>query len=335
MDVATHFLVPYAAALAALGFARRGAPRDASKVTLAVVFGLAGFAPDLDGLVDPLAERVDALYWLQHRGVSHALVGAPFFALALVGTLALGARAWPRRLGRFAWRPAFVPLAVLGSWTHLVLDGVTLSGVPALWPFVDGRWTLNVFSWLVAWMFPIGLAVLGLHAWGRVGPRGALAAGVAFAVLLVALGGWRLAERPDAEGGLVFPRESAGEWLLVEPYRDGWVVSLHDEGDTSDPVGPLRDAVLYPHDVPPGAEEAVARAKATAAWRGFAMGSYGPQTTVAAPVAEGWDVLVTDVAQRYEATHGARWTPTEPFEDWGYVRFTVGPDAVTVTHRGW
>lgn len=329
MDVATHLLVPYAGALAAFGFWRRGATDDRGRAAVALVFGVAGFSPDLDGFLKWVAELDERLYFMQHRGLSHSLVGAPLFALAFVGVLALFARrvGWLRN---FAWRRAFLPAIVLGSWTHLVLDGVTLAGVPLLWPFASGRWTLGIFSWLVIWLLPVCAAVLGLHTWGRLDRRGVVVSGAVVVAILVVVGGFRVATRPDvAPGELVFPRESASEWLVATPAPSGWTLATESGGIR-------RDMQDFEDVEPPEAAEAVARARDTGNYRGFLMGRYGPEVVVAVAASDGWDVTFTDAAQRYEALRDPRWTPTEPDLDaWGYVRFTVTSDAVAVVHRGW
>lgn len=331
MDIATHLLVPYAGILAAFGFHRRGAPRDRTRTAQAAVFGVSGFAPDLDGLVDPLSARLDALYWLQHRGASHSLVGAPFFALLLALMLAFAARRWPRVFGLFAWRASFVPFAVLGSWTHLLLDGITLSGVPLLWPFAWGRVGFFHFHWLVIWLLPIGAVALALHAFGRLSRPSLVRVGVFVVVALVLVAGARAATKPAFDDAtLVFPRSSVSEWIVVRELPNGsFEAALHRDGVES-------SQMVFEHRLTQQALPAAQRAAATDAYRGFLMGSYGPRVVHAAPAADGaWLVTFTDVAQRYEALHEPRWTPTEPFEAWGYVSFRVQGEAVEVLHRGW
>lgn len=331
VDVATHFLVPYAGALAALGYWRRDAPGDARRAGLAAAFGAAGFAPDLDGAFDWSSVFFDSLYWLQHRGASHSLVGAAVLGLALVGGLALLARRFPRRFGLFAWQPAFWWVAILGAWTHLVLDGITYSGVPLLWPVVWGRWSLQLFHWLVWWLFPVGALVLVAHALGRLPRRGVVVAGaliVAALVLIAGVRAWSMPRdlEPDAQ---VYPRSSPLEWTVLQPLPNGsWDAQLWRLGQTSEPR-------VFVHDVPPAAEDAVARARDTGAYRGFLLGQFGPVVVLATPLDDGWNVTFTDVAQRFEALNDPRWTPTEPIDAWGYVAFTVRGDDVDVTHRGW
>ena len=331
VDVATHLLVPYAAALAAFGFWRRDHPGDRPKAAVAAVFGIAGFAPDLDGLVDVLSQ-VDALYFLQHRGLSHTLVGAPLFALAALGLLLLGARFWPRRMSLFAWRPALVPAAVLGSFTHLLLDMVTYAGVPLWWPFAFGRVSFPVYHWLVFWMLPVAGAPLVFHAFGKLSRREVVAAGAFVVVLLLLIGGYRLSQRPwdEPEGARVYSTNHADQWVVARPHANGsWEVELVHHGERSQPA-------WFSSNVPDEARDAVGRARDHDAYRGFLMGSFGPVVTRAERNPEGgWNVSFIDVAQRYEALHGPRWTPYEPFEEWGYVKFQVDGDRIRVLHRGW
>lgn len=330
VDIATHLLVPYAAALAAFGYWRRDRPDDPRRAAWALVFGVAGFAPDLDGGLKWLAELHDGLYFMQHRGVSHSLVGAPLFALAFVGILSFLAPRI-RRLGPFSWRPGFVAAAVLGSWTHLALDAVTLAGVPLLWPFAYGRWTLGIFSWLVIWLLPVCALVLGGHAWGRISRRGVVVAGVFVVAALVVLAGLRLSTRPDlAPGELLFPRDSEFEWLVATPMPGGgWRVAVDRDGLRQDPMD-------FVASEPPEASATVASLRDTDNYRGYLMGRYGPEVVVAVRDGSAWDVTFTDVAQRYEALDEPRWTPTQPdVAAWGYVRFLVRGDTVEVAHRGW
>lgn len=330
VDVATHLLVPYAAALLALGFWARDAQGDRPRAAVAAVFGVAGAAPDADGLFDRLSNVADSLYWMQHRGVSHSLVGAPLFGLALMLLLVLAARWWPRRFGLFAWRRSLVPAAILGSWTHLLLDAVTYGGIPLWWPFAFGRVTTLSFHWLVFWMLPLSGGVLLLHAWGRLDRRAVIVGGaVAVAVLLV-LAGFRAATRPDApEGGFVFPRSSEREWVVLTPLPNGsWRgVLVTPEGE--------RAPHVFHADVPAEAEAAVARARDTDAYRGFLMGAFGPEVVTARLEGGAWNVTFVDVAQRMEALHEPRWTPAQPFDAWGYVSFLVDGDDARATHRGW
>lgn len=328
MDIATHFFVPYAAALLALGFWRRDAPGDDARAAWALAFGLGGFAPDLDGGLRWLVERVDALWWMQHRGVSHTLVGAPVFALFFAGVLALLARRFPRRLALVAWRPGLALAAVLGSMTHLLLDILTYAGVPLLWPFAEGRVSLRVYGWLLFEMLLPLTVVSALHLWGKATRRHVIVVGALAVAYLLVVGGMRLAERPaEPEGGHVFPRTKGEGWLVLTPHANG---SWEARADG-------HEAQWYADDAPPEAAEAIARAEDTHTFRGFRMGLFGPLVTTARPLpdASGWNVTFVAVAQRYEALHDPSWTPTRPHDRWGMMGFEVRGDEVRETWRGW
>ncbi|HEX2065540.1 MAG TPA: metal-dependent hydrolase, partial [Candidatus Thermoplasmatota archaeon] len=255
MDGATHFLVPYAAALLALGAWRSDAPRH--RVAWAASFGIGGWAPDADVAVDWMTRLWPSLYLLQHRGFSHSLLGAPVFALAVAAALAALAAGWPR-VQHLRWARGTVLAALLGSLTHLALDSVTYGGVPLLWPFASGRVMWPAFHWLVWWLFPIGLALIGLHLWGRLDRRAMVACGAAFVLVLAGVAAVRLAGRPEAPpGGHVYPRGDVGEWVVLWPEEGGWRAELVRDGAVA-------NSTRFLGSVPPGAEEAVARARATA-----------------------------------------------------------------------
>lgn len=332
MDFFTHLLLPYAAALVALGLHKRAVQEDRSRLASAAVFGIAAASPDTDGLLSWLADWNDSFYFLQHRGVSHTLVGAPLYALAVVLFLAWLARVKPRTFGLFRWRPVFVPLLVAGSWMHLILDYVTLSGVPLLWPFAWGRATLNLFHWVVWWLFPVCGAILALHAWGRLSPRGVVRAAAVVTVVLVVLAGIRVGTRPAlADDEQAFPRPSMFEWTVVRPVGgSAWEARLVRVG------GVVEDAMTFRTSVPDAARDAVERARAHPSYLGWRMETYGPLVVTASPLAGGgWNVSFVDVAARFEALHEPTWTPARPFHTWGIVSFDVRGNEVVPTLRGW
>jgi membrane-bound metal-dependent hydrolase YbcI (DUF457 family) len=332
VDIATHALVPMAGALAALGFYRREAEGDRRRAAIAATFGAAGFAPDMDGGIDWLSNVSDSLYFLQHRGLSHTLVGAPLFALALLGALVLAARWSPARFGLFVWRPVLVPAAILGSFTHLLFDIVTYAGVPLFWPFAYGRVSLFLFHWVVIWILPLAGVVMVLHMMGRMSRRRVVQAGAALVALLVLLAGVRLATRPwdEGEDALIYSRSSELEWTVVKPLPNGsFEAYLYRLGERGEPM-------WFASDVPPNATAAVEKALATPAFKGFLLGSFGPVVTrAAATPSGGWNVTFTDVAQRFEALHGPQWTPSDEFEEWGYLALVVEDDRVRPLHTGW
>ncbi|MBW3582628.1 MAG: metal-dependent hydrolase [Euryarchaeota archaeon] len=343
MDVFTHFLLPYAAAIVLFGLHRAKASglsieEEAvweRRAALAAVFGFAGFAPDLDGFMSGL-KHLPGLYFIQHRGLSHTLIGAPLYALAATGLLALAARRWPERLGIFRWRNGFIPAAILGSWTHLVLDGLTYSGVPLLWPFAAGRVTLHLFHWIIDWFFPIGLVVIALHLFRRFDRIAVARAGVALVLAMVILAGARFGNMPDPEepGALVFPRDDPKEWTVLVPVDGGWEGRLWRDGRYA-------GIMTFHDDRQPGSEEAIETARSSDAYKGFLMGSFGPVIIQSHQEGDRWTVIFIDVAQRFEAATGPEWTPTQESwsragtQDWGYLELSVSNPEVSVRAWGW
>lgn len=336
VDVLTHFFIPYVVALFVLGLHKT--PRTAfvdiarreNALAYAVVFGLAGFAPDLDSVLSWASHHGD-LYFLQHRGVSHTLLFAPLFGFVTTGLLHALAVWRPQRFGRFRFRPGFIPVTILGAWTHLLLDLFTYAGVPLWWPFSFERVSYPFYHWIVVWLFPVLLVVLGLHLWGKLGTRHIAGVGAVVIVVLLVLAGVRDHYRPDLTDGEAYPRGKVVEWTVVRPVEGGYEAILYTRG-VPDPGS----RAFYPDEIEPGTEPAVAQAKDTAAYRGFRMGLVGPVATLSFAADNGTVfVTFTDVAARFEATHEPRWTPTDPHEEWGYVSFRVEGDDIVVAHKGW
>lgn len=326
MDGATHFLIPYAAALLALGAWRSNAPRH--RITWAVAFGIGGWAPDFDVAVDWLTKPFPQLYFFQHRGLSHSLVGAPLFALAVMALLALIATRW-RRIDRLHWNQGAVIAAMLGSLTHLILDGVTYGGVPMFWPFANGRVMWPVFAWLVIWLFPVGLVAIAVHLWGKLDRRAMAGIGCAFIVILLVLGSVRLSSQPPTPaGGVVYSRET-GEWMVLSPVAGGWHADMLSGGL-------IITNKTYLEDAPAQAGDAVEAARQTPEFKGFELGLFGPLIVQAKAQGAGWNVTFIAVAQRFDAENHPRWTPAEPKDSWGLCSFLVDAQGHAVnTARGW
>lgn len=333
MDVFTHFLVPYAAALWALGLWRnRPVELDRQeqwrhRLALAAVFGIAGAAPDLDSLT-AWARHLGNLHFLQHRGFSHSLLGAPLFGLLSAGMLALVARFW-RRAAWLHWRRGHVAAALLGSLTHLVLDGITYGGVPLLWPWTSHRFTLGLFGWLVIWLAPLGALAIALHLFGRLSAKRMAWAGVVVVALLMATAGVRFASMPQTEPGEeLYARSSHREWMVLQEEVEGWSVRLMRDRL---PEGRWQNA----SHLPPGSEAPVALAMDTNAYRGFLLSTFGPIVTQAQSQNGSWEVTFTAVVPHFDATHDARWTPAQPRESWGKLIVEVEGEEVRVRQWGW
>jgi membrane-bound metal-dependent hydrolase YbcI (DUF457 family) len=316
VDVVSHYVIPYALAILFLGATRprsdaNGEPDAAAlarwrhRAALAVAFGIGGVAPDLDALYS-WARHTPGLYFLQHRGVSHSLIGAPLHALAGVGLLHAVALIFPRRMGWLRFRRGYVPAAILGSLTHLALDALTYMGIPLLWPLQLSRVSLNIYPFLLIWMFPIASILLVLHVFKRLDHARFARYGVLLVVLMILSGGARLVERPDVnEQETVFPRPNFREWILVTP-------------DPQEPQWRNETKIL------PGSEAAVAHVRETSAYRGLRMSTMGPVVieTRALDLST-WEVNVTALVARYDAVNGAAWTPAHPKHAWGLLSVTV------------
>ncbi len=92
---------------------------------LVLAGALGALLPDLDHPQSALSNRVGIaglpFRLLSHRGVTHSLIAAAA-ALLIAGMVPV------------EWRP-YAIAAALGYSSHIVLDGLTVTGVPLLWPW--------------------------------------------------------------------------------------------------------------------------------------------------------------------------------------------------------
>jgi inner membrane protein len=148
MEPVTHFLT--GAVLARAGFNRKSA-------LTTLVMTLAAEAPDIDMLA---FLRGSDYGFIQHRGITHTLVGVPFVAGLVVAIVWLGDSLWqrlrrrnplpPRRWG---WLFLFACIAVL---SHLLLDFTNSYGLRPFYPFLR-QW----YAWDIVFIIePLMLAVL-------------------------------------------------------------------------------------------------------------------------------------------------------------------------------
>lgn len=319
MDAVTHVLAGY---VLGLGLFWRHRRRGA----LATVTAGAALAPDLDVLLSPLA-RIDVLYWMGHRGVTHSLLGAPLAAWALVALLGRMAGRWPR-LDAFGPGPLRWAAILAGAWSELLLDGITHHGVPWAWPFSDARWALEWYYWMIWWLAPLSFVPLWKRFRGTWDDRRLLQAAAVIAVVVLVVGGIRLAGRPDPEDGDVFSRRSPFEWTVVRQHDNGSFEATHLR------EGRVLDQAWYAHTVPPDAAFAVAAARASLAYRAFAFEGFGHYAFRAEPAGEGWNVTVLDVVERFELRDRPSWLPAAWLEDQGRMRLHVAEGGVRVVDRG-
>lgn len=317
MDVFTHFAVPYL-----LLWALRRPHRER------LAAGLGGYAPDLDVLTAPLAHVFPDLYFLGHRGVSHTLLGAPLHALVLVGVLALPwwSRRWPR-MEAYRFGPRLVLLAMVASYTHLVLDVVTMWGVPLLWPWSFDRFTTSWFFYGVPWLLPLSAWLAWRALRDRADDAFLRRVALALALVLVASGALRAATHPGTpEGGLAQPLALEWRWATFRPVPGGWEVTWWS-------AGAAEGTVTYPHDPPvsPEAVEALRRAQEDDLYRRFRLYAGGPVATVAERTPEGaYNLTFFDLMERAQLESQSGLFPRD--EERGRLALEVLPDG-TVRER--
>lgn len=176
MDNITH-------TLAGLVLADSGLKRNTRLGTAILVIG--ANLPDVDGFTYFLASGIDALGF--RRGWTHGVL-----AMAVLPLLLTGAALWWCRLTRP--RDPAIPvragwlltLAVIGIWSHPLLDLLNTYGVRLLMPF-SGRWFYGDTLFIVdPWVW--GVLVLGIVAGRMLGRRGETGAGRARTTVRAALG---------------------------------------------------------------------------------------------------------------------------------------------------
>jgi len=225
LDVLTHGFLPFAAAT----WLRR--PKRER-----VAAAIGGFAPDLDTSWAWVAGLNPHLYPLGHRGASHTLIGAPLMALLLVGIVGLLGRRWARlRVGSL---PKIAPALLLGAFSHLLLDALTITGVPLLWPFSLARYTLNWFFFSVPYMFVVAL-VLWIPVWrGKASERWTKIGSLVLVGVMIVAGGVRLASYPRdvAPNERVTPGASDWTWILTRRNETGVIAQGVSWGHRGEPV---------------------------------------------------------------------------------------------------
>lgn len=291
MDIFTHALLPFAL-LVALG--RRRAEGLAA--------GLGAAAPDMDVLLTWVARLGDGLYVFTHRGWSHTLWGAP-----LVGVFALvvlsrpwWARRWPRlaafRVDRFT-----LAAAAFGGLSHVMVDMLTISGVPLLWPWDTGRVTAGLFFFSILYMTPVGAYLIWRLAKGTLDNRLLLRGTALLVVLLVVSGAVRGATYPRdvPEGAVVQPTPSEVRWIVATPVPGGW--------DVEDRVAALGEPArtVQLGNATPDAAPAIARAQRLGAYIAWAWTNPAPVVNTTALGDGAWRVEFRDAfALHRNATGG-------------------------------
>jgi membrane-bound metal-dependent hydrolase YbcI (DUF457 family) len=282
MDIFTHALLP----LALFAALRRPWAE-------CLAAGLGAAMPDMDVLLS-WAQAADPLYFTVHRGWSHTVWGAPLFALA--GLAVVSRPFWRTRLGSlgprlaaFRLAPATCVAAVLGAWSHLLLDWPTITGVAAAWPFSLQRATLNLYFFGVLFATPVSAwAVWRLYR-GTLPRPLLLRAAALCALLLLASGALRAATMPHGlpAEDVVVPTPNDLRWVVAVPEAQGWVVHDHDalrgDGAAHEFQGNLSAAAI----------PALVAAEGTGAYRTWAWNNPTPLLN-ATPLADGWRIEFRD-----------------------------------------
>jgi inner membrane protein len=116
---------------------------------------LAAAFPDIDSFAQLAG---DMAYLRHHRGITHSVLMAPLWALAIAWLMAFAFRSLRTRPG--GWKPLF-PIALVAIWLHIAGDWITQFGTMLLEPFSDARFGLGA-------MFIIDLTFSGLLLAGLV-----------------------------------------------------------------------------------------------------------------------------------------------------------------------
>lgn len=305
MDVFSHFALPYL-----LVYLVRRRKREA------LAAGVGGFAPDLDAITSMLAIW-EPLYFLGHRGFSHSLLGAPLYALGAV--LLLRAPFWRRVLPvapALRFGPRLVLVAVVASFTHLLLDYSTMWGVPLLYPASPERYTSGWFFYSVVAMVPFSAYLAWRIARDNATERTLRVAGTLLVAALVLAGGVRAATAPQVDFDVRLP--ASGEWAWTTLEQDGatWEATFWSWGQV---VGNSTYHERVPGD--PRAREALDQARASPEHRALVLYTKGPRIVqVEAREDGGHNVTFMDLMERTQADR-APWFPFA--KDAGVLRLAV------------
>ncbi|HEV8359453.1 MAG TPA: metal-dependent hydrolase [Candidatus Thermoplasmatota archaeon] len=281
MDIFTHAVLP----LAALAFLRR-------PLAERLAIGLGAAMPDMDVFFS-WATRLcdDPCFAFTHRGLSHTVWGAPLLGalgLAIV-TMPWWSRRWPR-MAAFQLGPMTLLAALVGGLSHVALDALTITGTPALWPLTLQRFTLNIYFFSLLYTAPLALWVVWRLFRGTLQERHLKLAALGLVAMLVAGGALRVATMPQGLGAdaVVQPSPLDGEWLVAKPgaapgswevaTTSVWRASLH---------------TTHAGNATAASADAVARAQALGAWKGWAWTNEAPLVNATA-IEDGWRLEFRD-----------------------------------------
>jgi inner membrane protein len=147
----------------------------------AVTVGFVAAAfPDIDALAQLAG---DMAYLRHHRGITHSVLAAPLWALAVAWLMAAAFASTRRRAG--GWKPLF-PIALAAICLHIAGDWITQFGTMLLQPLSDARFGLGavfIIDLVLSGLLVAGLALAAL--WPR--RRWPAALGLAAVVAWVAV----------------------------------------------------------------------------------------------------------------------------------------------------
>ncbi|MFX0185714.1 MAG: metal-dependent hydrolase [Candidatus Hodarchaeota archaeon] len=122
-------------------------------------FIIGGIAPDLDVLISWLPILIPQLYFLQHRGLFHTVIIAPFMVMALIFSTRYYERfnfinrlKEPLQEITTEFTPITVIWGVLGFFLHLCMDCITQGGLHLFYPLIYQRIatsTISIFDPLI------------------------------------------------------------------------------------------------------------------------------------------------------------------------------------------
>lgn len=126
----------------------------------AVTVGFVAAAfPDIDALAQLAG---DMAYLRHHRGITHSVLAAPLWALAVAWLMSAAFASTRRRAG--GWKPLF-PVALAAIWLHIAGDWITQFGTMLLQPLSDTRFGLGavfIIDLMLTGLLVAGLALAAL-----------------------------------------------------------------------------------------------------------------------------------------------------------------------------
>jgi len=226
MDFFSHALLPYL-----LGSYLRLDKR----LIAALVLG--GIAPDLDVFLSWINSVYPTSLLLVHRGVTHTLFFGFFFAL-LIFYLASREqiKGFLSRFIKFDLKFSAESLVFVyaGVLMHLFVDYTTTRGVPLFYPWLDARYSANIFSQIEPIALIVSLLVLAELIRERhriIFNKNIL---IIFMLFFVILGGIRIEGKASAESFFdgcnaeIYPDSNLFSWVVLENDRDQFQVYKYD-----------------------------------------------------------------------------------------------------------